>query len=81
MGVPLRVGSGLKVLRNIAYLYAMHNHVIVNVVSRQYLVMCSNATPIMHAILMKSNYNHNKHLTQQHVPKKIIEKLPKVVLA
>ncbi len=81
MGVPLRVGSGLKVLRNIAYLYAMHNHVIVNVVSRQYLVVCSNATPIMHAILMKSNYNHNKHPTQQHVPRKIIEKLPRVVLA
>ena len=81
MGVPLRVGSGLKVLRNIAYLYAMHNHVIVNVVSRQYLVMRSNATPIMHAILMKSNHNHNKHLIQQHVPKTMIEKLPKVVLA
>ena len=70
-----------KVLRNIAYLYAMHNHVVVNVVSRQYLVMRSNATPIMHAILMKSNYNHNKHLIQQHVPRKIIEKLPRVTLA
>ena len=80
MGVPLRVGSGLKVLRNIAYSYTMHNHVIVNVVSRQYLVMCSNATPIMHVILAKSNYNHNKHLIQQHVPRKIIEKLPKITL-
>ena len=80
MGVPLRVGSGLKVLRNIAYLHAVHNHVVVSVVSRQYLVMRSNATPIMHAILMKSNYNHNKHLIQQHVPRKIMEKLPRVVL-
>jgi len=35
----------------------------------------------MHAILAKSGYNHNKHLTQQHVPRKIMEKLPKVVLA
>ena len=81
MGVPLRVGSGLKVLRNIAYSYAMHNHVIVNVVSRQYLVMCSNATPIMHVILAKSNYNHNKHLIQQHVLKAMMEKLPKITLA
>jgi hypothetical protein len=39
------------------------------------------ATPTMHAILAKSGYNHNKHLTQQHVPRKIMEKLPKVVLA
>ena len=38
-------------------------------------------TPTMHAILMKSNYNHNKHLTTQHVPRKIIEKLPKITLA
>ena len=39
------------------------------------------ATPTMHAILAKSNHNHNKHLITQHVPRKIIEKLPKVVLA
>ena len=35
------------------------------------------ATPTMHAILMKSNYNHNKHLTQQHTPKAMMKKLPK----
>jgi len=35
----------------------------------------------MHAILAKSNYNHNKHLITQHTPRKIIEKLPKVMLA
>jgi len=39
------------------------------------------ATPTMHAILMKSNYNHNKHTTQQHTPRKIMEKLQKVMLA
>ncbi|WP_162009127.1 hypothetical protein [Vulcanisaeta sp. EB80] len=50
------------------------------VVNKRYPVLHSNATPIMHAILMKSNYNHNKHLIQQHVPKKIIEKLPRVIL-
>jgi hypothetical protein len=35
-------------------------------------------TPTIHAILMKSNYNHNKHPTQQHALRKIIEELPKV---
>jgi len=35
-----------------------------------------------HAVPAKSNYNHNKHLiTQQHVPRKIIEKPPRVTLA
>jgi len=38
------------------------------------------ATPTMHAILMKSNYNHNKHTTQKHTPRKTIEKLPKITL-
>jgi len=44
-------------------------------------MMCSNATPIIHAILMKGNHNQNKHLITQHVPRKIIEKLPRVVLS
>jgi hypothetical protein len=35
---------------------------------------------IMHAMPMKSNHN-DKHTTQQHVPKAMIEKLPKVTLA
>ena len=79
--VPLKASDDLEVLRNIAYLHAVHNHVVVNVVGRRYPVLHSNATPIMHAILMKSNYNHNKHLIMQHVPRKIIEKLPKITLA
>jgi len=64
-------------LRNIAYLHAVRNHVVVGVVGRRYPVLHSNTTPITHAILMKNNYNHNKHLIQQHVPKTMIEKLPK----
>ena len=79
--VPLKAGNDFEVLRNIAYLHAVHNHVVVGVVSKRYPVLHSNATPIMHAILMKSNYNHNKHLIQQQVPRKIIEKLPRVTLA
>jgi len=78
--VPLKASDDLEVLRNIAYLHAVHNHVVVNVVGRRYPVLHSNATPIMHAILAKSNYNHNKHLITQHVPRKIIEKLPKIIL-
>ncbi|WP_143701567.1 hypothetical protein [Vulcanisaeta sp. EB80] len=38
------------------------------------------ATLIMRTILMKSNYKHNKHTTQQHAPRKIIGKLPKITL-
>jgi len=36
------------------------------------------ATPTAHAILAKSD--HNKHPTQQHIPKAMIEKLPKITL-
>ena len=61
-------------------MHAVHNYVVVGVVNKRYPVLHSNATPITHAILMKSNYNHNKHLIQQHVPRKIIEKLPRVIL-
>jgi len=61
-------------------LHAVYNHVIVGVVGRRYPVLHNNATPTAHAILAKSNYNHNKHLITQHVPKKMIEKLPRVVL-
>ena len=67
-------------LRNIAYLHAVRNHVVVGVVGKRYPVLHSNATPITHAILMKNNNNHNKHLIQRHVPREIMEKLPKVVL-
>ena len=61
-------------------MHAVHNHVVVGMVNKRYPVLHSNATPITHAILMKSNYNHNKHPTQQHAPRKIIEKLPRVIL-
>jgi len=61
-------------------LHAVYNHVVVGVVNKRYPVLHSNATPITHAILMKSNYNHNKHSTQQHAPRKIIEKLPRATL-
>ena len=77
---PTTLHSRQITLRNIAYLHAVYNHVVVNVVSKRYPVLHSNATPIMHAILARSDYNHNKHLITQHVPRKIIKKLPRVVL-
>jgi hypothetical protein len=35
-------------------------------------------TPTTHAVLARSN--HNKHPTQKHAPRKIIEKPPRVIL-
>jgi len=48
---------------------------------RHYEHRRKTATLTMHAILMKSNHNHNKHLITQHVSRQIIEKLPKITLA
>jgi len=79
--VPLKAGNDYEVLRNIAYLHAIHRLVVIDKLKRPLRIRHKTATPTMHAILMKSGYNHDRHLTQQHVPKKIIEKLPKVVLA
>jgi len=56
-------------------LHAVYNHVVVGVVNKRYPVLYSNTTPTT-----RDNGNHNKHLIMQHVPRKIIEKLPKVVL-
>jgi hypothetical protein len=67
----------LEVLRNIAYLHAIHKLIVIDKLKRPLWIRHKTATPITHAILMKSN--HNKHLTQQHAPK-TIEKLPRVVL-
>jgi len=64
----------------LAYLHAIHRLIVIDKLKKPLWIRHKTATPTMHAILMKSNYNHNKHLTQQHVPRKIMEKLPKVVL-
>jgi len=77
--VPLKASNDFEVLRNIAYLHGVRRLVIARLKGRLGLRR-STLTPTVHAILAKSNYNHNKHLIQQHVPKKIIEKLPKVTL-
>ena len=65
----------------LAYLHAIHRLIVIDKLKKPLWIRHKTATPITHAILMKSNYNHNKHLTQQHVPRKTIEKLPKVTLA
>jgi hypothetical protein len=79
--VPLKAGDDLGVLRNIVYLHAIHRLIVIDKLKKSLWIKHKTATPAMHAILMKSGYNHNKHLIQQHVPRKIIEKLPRVVLA
>jgi len=78
--IPLKAGNDLEVLRNIAYLHAIHRLIVIDKLKKPLWIRHKTATPIAHAILMKSNYNHNKHLIQQHVPRKIIEKLPKITL-
>jgi len=78
--VPLKASNDFEVLRNIAYLHGVRRLVIARLKGRLGLKR-STLTPTVHAILMISGYNHNKHLIQQHVPKTMIEKLPKVVLA
>ena len=78
--VPLKANNDLEVLRNIAYLHAVHGFIVIKRLRERLMIKHWLATPTMHAILMKSNYNHNKHLIQQHVPRKIMEKLPRVVL-
>jgi len=78
--IPLRASDDLDGLRNIAYLHAIHKLIVIDRLKKPLWIRHKTATPTMHAILMKNNYNHNKHLIQQHVPRKTIEKLPKVVL-
>jgi hypothetical protein len=79
--IPLKAGNDYEVLRNIAYLHAIHRLIVIDKLKKPLWIRHKTATPTMHAILMKSNHNHNKHLIQQHVPRKIIEKLPRVTLA
>jgi hypothetical protein len=64
-----------------AHPHAIHRLIVIDKLKKPLRIRHKTATPITHAILMKSNYNHNKHLTQQHAPKTMMEKLPKVVLA
>jgi len=55
--------------------------ILTNRLIRHYEHRHKTAMPTMRAILMISGYNHNKHLKQQHVPRKIMEKLPRVTPA
>jgi hypothetical protein len=64
----------------LAYLHAIHRLIVINKLKKPLWIRHKTATLTMHAILAKSNHNHDRHLTQQHVPRKIMEKLPEVVL-
>jgi hypothetical protein len=77
----LKASNNYEAPRNIAYLHAIHKLIVIDRLKRPLWIRHKTATPITHAILMKSNHNHNKHLIQQHVLKAMMEKLPKVMLA
>ena len=55
------------------------NTYLINRLIRHHEHRHKTETPTTHAI-MASN-NHNKHLIMQHVPKAMMEKLPRVTLA
>jgi len=78
--VPLKVGNDYEVLRNIAYLHAIHRLIVIDKLKRPLWIRHKTATPTMHAILMKSGYNHNKHLIQQYITPETMKKLPKITL-
>jgi hypothetical protein len=54
--------------RDIAYLHATHGLIIIDKTQGA-------------AVDQTQNGNHNKHTTQQHVLKAMMEKLPKITLA
>ena len=58
----------MNVPRDIAYLHATHGLIIIDKTQGA-------------AVDQTQNGNHNKHTTQQHAPRKIMEKLPKITLA
>jgi hypothetical protein len=64
-----------------AVMHAIHRLIVIDKLKKPLWIRHKTTTPSMHAILMISGYNHNKHPKQQHVPRKTIEKLPKVTLA
>jgi len=68
--IPLKASNNYESPRNIAYLHAIHRLVVIDKLKRSLWIRHKTATPTMHAILMKSNYNHNKHLITQHVQEK-----------
>jgi len=65
----------LESLRNIAYLHAIHKLIVIDKLKKPPLTRHKTATPTAHAILAKSDLN--KHPTQQHVPKAMIENYQK----
>jgi hypothetical protein len=79
--VPLKANNDLEVLRNIAYLHAIHKLIVIDKLKKPLWIRHKTATPITHAILAKSNHNHNKHLIQQYITPETMKKLPRVTLA
>jgi len=79
--VPLRAGEVEDVLRNIAYIHAVHQFITAKRLKRRFRLRWGEvAATTTHAILMRSGYNADKNLIQRHLKPEAIEKLPKVTL-
>ena len=78
--VPFEAGGDADVLRNIAYIHAVHRLITVQMLKRGLRLHGSKVAATTHAILAKSGYNADKKLIQRHIKPEIIEKLPKVIL-
>jgi hypothetical protein len=79
--VPLKTGSDLDILRNIAYLHAVLRFVVEEVLNPKLRLHMGEKAPVVHTVLMRSGYNANTALIRRHVRPEAIEKLPRVVLA
>ena len=78
--VPLKAGSDLEILRNIAYLHAVLRFVVDAELNPRMRLHRNEKAPMTHAVLMRSNYNADKSLIQRHVKPETMRKLPKVIL-
>jgi hypothetical protein len=79
--VPLKAGSDLEILRNIAYIHAVLRFVVEEVLNPRMRLRMNEKAPMAHAVLARSNYSADAALIMRLVRAEIMEKLPRVVLA
>jgi len=78
--VPFGASEVEDVLRNIAYIHAVHQFITAKRLKRRFRLRWGEVAATTHAILMRSGYNADKNLIQRHLKPETIEKLPRVVL-
>ncbi|KUO81726.1 MAG: hypothetical protein AT718_06100 [Vulcanisaeta sp. JCHS_4] len=79
--VPIEAGGDADVLRNIAYIHAVHRFITVQMLKRRLRLHGSKVAATTHAILARSNYNADKNLIQRHIKPETMRMLPRVTLA